>query len=1249
VLFKDVDPDWGRKTFPTSVLSRFSVRAILLAGAVVMAFGFTLLVASASMHSVRRLVIESSLERKALIAQELAWDYEQFLLLHLAAVETVARHAAAGPGLDMAVLRPLLERTNAGYPALWGIGVTDHTGRLVAASPPVTDEGASAVGLDLSDREWFKQMQQTRRPVIDRRVVVGRVMARPTITVNAPIVDARGTLRGAVTGGLDLGHVRELAERIRLGETGVVNVASADAVLFAGGAAGHESTDVSALPIWSRMVEPSGQIESYRDAQGRARLAAFATVPSVGWKVWVSQELAEVEGEVGAAYRSLLGWLLAGLAVLVGVAVLLGLAVTRPLRAADRTAAAIAAGDLDRRAPEQGPREVAGLARSLNRMAETLRRRLEAERDGRARLQAVLSDYARLAARVAGGDLSARVDPAGQGDLAELGQNLNRMAADLERQVAGLQAATEEARRERERVDRILASITDGFIAVDRDWRFVYVNRRAAEVIAQMGRPAEGLLGRVLWDEFPELRESPVGEEYRRAMRDRVTTQFQFRGPTLGRWYEVRVYPAAEGLSIYFTDVTDRRRAEEELARFKIIADRATEAYLLCNSETRIVYANRLAAERLGYSVDELLTLSAAVIDPLYSRELVDELVARSRRGETITPFESLHRRRDGSTFPVETSLTVVELDGEPYLFAAARDITLRKRTEQQLREESEALETVNRVSRVLSAELDLQKLVQELTDAATRLTGAAFGAFFYNVADERGERYTLYTLSGVPRERFAGFPMPRNTELFGPTFQGQGIVRLDDVRQDPRYGRNAPYHGLPPGHLPVVSYLAVPVVARSGEVLGGLFFGHPAAGRFTERHERIAAALAAQASVAMDNARLYQTEQRARAQAEAASRSKDEFLAMLSHELRTPLTAVLGWAVMLRGRSMDEAVRERALAAIERNARAQSQLIEDLLDISRIVSGKLHLDTRPVNLAAVVEAALEAVHPAAHAKGVEIASDLTPVAVVGDPQRLQQVAWNLLSNAVKFTPAGGRVEVRMGSAGEQVELVVRDTGQGIPADALPHIFDRFRQADSTTTRRHGGLGLGLALVKHVVELHGGTVSAASPGPGQGATFTVLLPVAAPAGPTALEVGARRAHETVPSVALDGLRVLVVDDHAETLELFASWLARRGAEVRTASDAAQALAVFPTWRPDVLVSDLAMPGEDGCAFIRKVRGLPAAEGGRVPAIAVTAHGSPEDRLQALASGFQAHIAKPVDPTELVLVIAGLTGRSGGEP
>ncbi|HXG14801.1 MAG TPA: cache domain-containing protein, partial [Calidithermus sp.] len=361
------------------MLTRFSVRAILLAGAVLAALAFTVLVAGGAMRSVRRLVIESSLERKELIAHELAADYEQFLTLHLAAVETVARHAAVSPRLDQALLAPLLERTRAAYPALGGLGVTDAAGRLVAAVPPVTDEGGPAVGVDVSDREWFHELLRTRRPVIDRRVVIGRLPSMPTITVNAPILDAAGTLRGAVTGGLRLERVRELAERLRLGRTGVVNVATAEAVLFASGA-GAASADISNLPIWLRMTEPSGRIHAYRDAGGRQRVAAFATVPGVGWKVWVSQEVAEIEDEVRDAFAALLGWFGAGLLGLVGGAALLGLVLTRPLRAVQGTAAAIAAGDLDRRAPEAGPREVAGLARSFNRMAEALRARLEHER-----------------------------------------------------------------------------------------------------------------------------------------------------------------------------------------------------------------------------------------------------------------------------------------------------------------------------------------------------------------------------------------------------------------------------------------------------------------------------------------------------------------------------------------------------------------------------------------------------------------------------------------------------------------------------------------------------------------------------------------------------------------------------------------------------------------------------------------------------------------------------------------------------
>jgi signal transduction histidine kinase/ActR/RegA family two-component response regulator len=589
-----------------------------------------------------------------------------------------------------------------------------------------------------------------------------------------------------------------------------------------------------------------------------------------------------------------------------------------------------------------------------------------------------------------------------------------------------------------------------------------------------------------------------------------------------------------------------------------------------------------------------------------------------------------------------------------------------RKRAEASLREQTEIIETVNRTGQLLAGELDLQRLVQGVTDAATELTGARFGSFFYNVLDEHGASYTLYTLSGVPRSAFSHFPMPRATDLFGPTFRGEGAVLIADVKKDPRYGKNSPYYGMPEGHLPVTSYLAVPVVSRSGEVLGGLFFGHPEPGVFTERHERLVAGLAAQAAVAMDNARLYEAAQRARAEAEAAaaenerlyrearesSRLKDEFLATVSHELRTPLTAILGWAHMLRAGQFDGDSARKACETIERNARAQAQLIEDLLDVSRIITGKLRMDVRPVDPNSFIEAAVEAVRPAAEAKGVRVQKvlDTGVVSVSGDPVRLQQIVWNLLSNAIKFTPRGGRVQIRLERVNSHLEIAISDTGAGIVPEFLPHVFDRFRQADQRSTRQHGGLGLGLSIVRHLVELHGGTVRAESEGEGRGSTFTVLLPVAPVYQPEAEGVRVHpAARDTLPAFEcverLDGVRVLVVDDEPDTRELLKVGLGQCGAEVTAAASAAEALEAMVKVAPDLIISDIGMPGEDGYDLIRRVRQLTAEGGGRVPAIALTAYARVEDRMQALRAGYQMHVPKPVEMAELVAVAASLARRA----
>ncbi len=559
--------------------------------------------------------------------------------------------------------------------------------------------------------------------------------------------------------------------------------------------------------------------------------------------------------------------------------------------------------------------------------------------------------------------------------------------------------------------------------------------------------------------------------------------------------------------------------------------------------------------------------------------------------------------------------------------------------------DERETREAINRTGQLLAGELSLDRLVQGVTDACTRLCRGAFGAFFYNVVDQRGEAYTLYAISGVPREAFANFPMPRNTELFGPTFRGEAVVRIDDVLRDPRYGTNAPYTGMPPGHLPVRSYLAVAVVSRSGEVLGGLFFGHPQPGVFTEREAAIVQGLAPQIATAIDNARLYERQQAARAEAEAANTLKDEFLATLSHELRTPLNAVLGWSRMLKTARLDEATAARAIDVIERNANAQLQLIEDLLDVSRIIAGKLRLDVKPVAPAGVIEAAVDALRPAADAKGIRLQPVMDPRAgpVSGDPDRLQQVVWNLLSNAVKFTPRDGRVQIRLERVNSHVEIVVTDTGKGIAADMLPHVFDRFRQADSSSQRAHGGLGIGLALVKNLVELHGGTVHAASAGPDQGATFTVKLPLMLHVEPAA--EAARPGWSGAPTDSLAGVSLLVLDDDTDALDLFAAVLRQAGAEVRTARSVREALDLLRAWEPDVVVSDIEMPEENGYAFIRKLRGGKVPRGDRIPAVAVTAYGGVSERIKIVSAGFDSYVAKPVDPDELAAIIGRLVTRA----
>jgi signal transduction histidine kinase/DNA-binding response OmpR family regulator len=451
-------------------------------------------------------------------------------------------------------------------------------------------------------------------------------------------------------------------------------------------------------------------------------------------------------------------------------------------------------------------------------------------------------------------------------------------------------------------------------------------------------------------------------------------------------------------------------------------------------------------------------------------------------------------------------------------------------------------------------------------------------------------------------------------------------------------------------------------------------------ANEFSEADQRLAATLATQVAVAYDNATLYAEaqnhaaelsmemavrkqveeerarllvrERAARAAAEAANQNKDEFLATLSHELRTPLTAILGWSHLMRSKKLTEEEVGRALDTIERNARSQSQLIDDLLDVSRIITGKLQIDRAPVDLAKVIEAAFDSVRPAADNKSIRFETVIDPSQslVLGDNNRLQQVFWNLFSNAVKFTPQGGTVRVSATLADSRVRVSVTDSGIGINPDFLPFIFDRFRQADGSTTREHGGLGLGLAIVRHLVELHQGSVEVESNGRNLGSTFTIALPIATSDMAIASSNGGTVFYQSADlqtvtaSELLNGLRVLVVDDEADARDLLSNILTRCGSDVRCSESAAEAMQTFHEWNPDLLVSDIGMPNEDGYSLIRKLRQLKSKRAKKIPAVALTAYATDEDRLQALSAGFQIHIAKPIEPETFVTCVASVLSR-----
>ena len=568
-----------------------------------------------------------------------------------------------------------------------------------------------------------------------------------------------------------------------------------------------------------------------------------------------------------------------------------------------------------------------------------------------------------------------------------------------------------------------------------------------------------------------------------------------------------------------------------------------------------------------------------------------------------------------------------------------------------------------------LAAENDPTRVLAKFCHSARRIVGAGEAAVGMLDNDGKALRYFFHCTADSETVSPSAIPLEalRAVEHLVAEQRALRLTESDDLLFDTQAGEGA-----------VQAFLGAPILSPLG-VTGWLYLlNKNDDDDFTEADERLAATLATQVAVAYENARLYTEaqnhatelrlevaerkqaeeeraemlirEQAARAEAETANRTKDEFLATLSHELRTPLTAILGWSHLLRMNKLREPQFVHALETIERNARSQSQLIDDLLDVSRIVTGKLQIEFSTVNLAAVIEAAVESVHPALAAKEIKLETIVeSDFRVLGDVNRLQQIFWNLFTNAIKFTPKGGQVKITAERRDSQIRVQVTDTGIGITEQFLPYIFDRFRQADGSTTRAQGGLGLGLAIVRHLVEAHRGKVEVESAGEKCGSTFTVIFPIAVTVTDHSNGHGEARqlADEELlvkSSRILDGVKILVVDDDPDTRDLVTTILTRCGGEVRSSESAADALLTFQEWQPDLLVSDIGMPQMDGYGLIRKLRKLKSKRARQIPALALTAYATDEDRSLALSAGFQMHLSKPIEPESLVSSIAAALGR-----
>ncbi|HKO42970.1 MAG TPA: CHASE domain-containing protein [Pyrinomonadaceae bacterium] len=705
--------------------------------------------------------------------------------------------------------------------------------------------------------------------------------------------------------------------------------------------------------------------------------------------------------------------------------------------------------------------------------------------------------------------------------------------------------------------------------------------------------------------------------------------------------------------------LVERERAEEEIkegeARYRQLVENANDIVFELDLTGKVTSMNKAAEGITGYTQEELLQMNMRDFLTPASDELARLMTQRKLAGEERTNYEVDVVQKNGQLITLEVSSRLARSEGKPIgIQGVARDITTRRHAEEALRQADQRalaeyerlLERVAGLAQTLGTARDLLAIFRGLREF-TLLSVPCHG-FFVSLYDPvRDVRTAVYGWADGSEIDVSELP-PMPVTSSGPNSRAirtnQVIITNDYMKQT--LGHPAVLVG-PDNGLRPQSSLSAPM-AVMGRILGTIEVQTYEDSAYRDEHATAMRMAANLTAVAIENVTLLERESTARANAEESNRLKDEFLATVSHELRTPLTAILGWSRMLESGSLESETARRAVETIKRNAKSQAQIIDDILDVSRIITGNLYLELHPIELETVLEAAVNVVRPTAEAKGIHIELNLEsePIAVSGDPNRLQQVFWNLLSNAVKFTPSGGTVSVTLLRGDPQAEVIVSDTGPGISPEFLPYVFDRFRQADSTSTRHHGGLGLGLAIARHLIEIHGGTIEATSGGLGKGATFIVRLPVA---GSRAIEVPREAEREVELHIeptklhdALAGLHVLMVDDDEDTLELLSAALRQRSADVTAVSSASAALEAIQNSRPDVLISDIAMPGEDGYQLIKKVIELKLEP--ELPAIAITAYAKEEDRQSALEAGFHRYLSKPVELREFISAVAEFKKR-----